>query len=386
MFIDALERIDRALLDDTEVLFLGAERAPWTRDRIVEAVALPSVRVASDLDREAALDELRKPGTFAVMPSLLDNSPNTVSECVEHRIPFVATAVGGIPELVAEEDRPCVLCRPTAEDLAQALGRALASKDGVAAARAAQAPGESLDAWLDVVANVAAGQPPPAPPPSVVSVVATGDGSAGRVAERTRSVRVEVVEATSRSGGLRRASGDWIVFLDPDDEPDDELLEALVAAQTASGADVVTAAVRPRGASQAIELFLGDAGALGLVENRYGVLGLVRRTPQLEEQVADGGTDPDWPLFARLALSGARIVSIPETLSIHAGRIGSVADVPGEGVAVLEAYEAHNGSRDLPQLGATLGAALLRSRSKPQRNSAPGLVGRVLRRVRAAGG
>src|SRR5207253_1172000 len=118
---------------------------------------LGSVRFEAGLDREAALEELRRPGTLAVMPSLLDNAPNTVSECIEHGIPFVATQTGGIPELVADGDHARVLCLPRTEDLAAALRRALMSRPPFASARPAREPRESLGAWLELVESV---QPP----------------------------------------------------------------------------------------------------------------------------------------------------------------------------------------------------------------------------------
>jgi glycosyltransferase involved in cell wall biosynthesis len=373
IFVSALGRIDPALLEAVEVVFLGADRPPWTRERI-EAAVPATVRVENRVDRDTALAELRRPGTLAVMPSLLDNSPNTVSECIEHGIPLVATGVGGIPELIAADDRPRVLCRPTPEDLAAALARALASPDGFAAARAARDARESLGAWLDVVETVMPSERRDRPAAASVTVVACGEESerrARRLADTTRSTKVDVVRAASRLEGMAHARAEWILFLDDVDEPVDDMLEALVAAQAASGADVVTAAVRPSAEPGAIELFLGDAGGLGLVENRYGVVGLVRRTPQLGEAVVDGVVDADWPLFARLALDGARIVSLPEPLSTHAGRLGSIADVPGDGIIVLETFEARGGTADLPQLAATLGAALLRGRSTPQHDAAP---------------
>ena len=76
----------------------------------------------------------------------------------------------------------------------------------------------------------------------------------------------------------------------------------------------------------------------------------------------DGGLDPDWTLFARLALAGARIVSLPEPLSSHRGCPGRVDDVPGDGLAVLEAFEQRSGVNlsDLPQFAATLAASLAR--------------------------
>jgi O-antigen biosynthesis protein len=408
IFLAALERIEPALLDGGEVLFLGGERPPWTSEHIAGALPatlkerLSAVRVESRLDRDAALAELRKPGTVAVVPSFLDNSPNTVSECLEYGIPFVATATGGIPELVAPEDRPRVLCRPTTEDLAAALTGALTNPDGFAPARAARDAGESVAAWLDVVETVAPMPRRDGRPPADVTVVATGDKSerrARRLADAARAAKVDVVRAASRVDGISQKLAEWVLFLDDEDEPDDGLVDSLVGAQAASGADVITVAVRPSGEPGAIELFLGNAGALGLVENRYGVIGLVRRTPELAEQLGNGVVDGDWPLFARLALTGGRIVSIPEPLSSHAGRVGSIADVPGDGLTVLEAFETHVAS-DVPQLAATLGAALLRTRSAQQHDAVPkqprlaralvvlraegpaGLVGRVQARVR----
>jgi O-antigen biosynthesis protein len=396
IFVAALHRIDPILLEGVELVFLGGERARWTGAGIMSALAagvkerLSGVRFEPCLEREAALELLREPGTLAVMPSLLDNSPNTVSECIEHGIPFVATETGGIPELVAPEDRSRVLCRPTTEHLAAALTRALLSAPAVVPARPARGAEESLAAWLEVVQTIA-----PAPrrhgrTPAAVTVVATGEEGARRarrLAERTRSAAVDVVRAASRRDGLSRTSADWIVFLDDDDGPDDGMLDTLVAAQAASGADVVTAAVRRAHEPGGVELFLGDPGSLGLVENRYGVLGLMRTSAVVAEWVLDDGLDPDWPLFARLALAGARIVSVPIALSTYTGTPGRVGDVPGDGLSVLEAFEEAAEPRDVPQLAATLAATLARLLSQPPAADgvSPHLPRRLARVVRSQG-
>jgi glycosyltransferase involved in cell wall biosynthesis len=380
IFLGALDALEPDLLNGVELLFLGAASARWSEDRIRGSVSdaikrrVAGIYLETNLDRDAALAELRRPGTLAVMPSLLDNSPNTVSECIEQGIPFVATATGGIAELVAEDDRERLLCKPTSADLAKALRRALTSRPAFAPARPAQSARVSLDAWLELVERVAPRRPNRGVAPTRVAVVATRDQSADRarrLASATRSVEVEVVLAESRGVGLAQTSADWILFLDEDDEPDEGLLESLVTAQVAAAADVVTAAVRPGDDPTGIQLFLGDPGALGLVENQYGILGLIRRS---FAQPTEGAVDPDWPLFARATLAGARIVSIPEPLSRQAGRPGQIGDVPGEGLIVLRIFEASARElNDLPQLAATLAAARAREADPvaPRQRSLP---------------
>jgi glycosyltransferase involved in cell wall biosynthesis len=388
IFLDALATLDPLALDSVEVQFLGAASARWTPERIRSSLAPPvqaavgEVRVETELEREVAIARLREPGTLAVMPSLLDNSPNTVAECIEHGIAFIATATGGIPELVAEGDRERVLCNPTSIDLAAALMRALASRPGFAPARAARDPREALASWLDMIESVEPRrQTGGARPAARVAAIATGEQGARharRIASAARSVAVDVVTARSRRDGLTETDAEWVVFLDEDDVPDDEMLDVLVAAQAASGADVVTPAVR---IGDDVRIFLGDPGPLGLVENQYGVLGLVRRA-LVRADPPDGAVDPDWPLLAKLALGGARIVSSPQPLSSHSGRPGNVGDVPGEGLAVLEVFEAGgDGLEQLAQLAATLGASYARLERKAPLAAPQNGVGGLARRV-----
>lgn len=390
IFVDALELLDPALLEGIEVVFLGSESKRWTGDRIAQRVA--GARVETGLTREAALEELMRPGTLAVMPSLLDNSPNTVSECIERGVPFVATDTGGIPELVTADDRGRVLCRPSAEDLAAALTRAFSSRPAFAPARAAELASESLASWLDLVEHVRPPERHRETATGAVAVVVSSDHAesrARRLASSTHPFEVDVVKAKSRSTGLAETKAGWIVFLDDDDDPDDGLLDVLVAAQAASGADAVTTGVRLHEEPGVIQLFLGDPGALGLVENQYGVVGLIRR--DFATGTADAppsGADPDWLLFARAALAGATVVSLPEPLTTHAGSPGRVTDVPGEGLAVLAAFEEGRpeGVAGVEQLAATLAAAYGRARSQPAapppRRTIAGLARRTAARFR----
>jgi O-antigen biosynthesis protein len=398
VFVESLHRLQPELLEGVELLFLGRETPRWTVERIRAELGaevsqrVSSIRFETGLDRSAALQELLLPGTLVVTPSLLENSPYAVAECIERGIPFISARTGGVPELVAEDDRPRVLCPPTSDDFAAALARALSSSTGFAPARPARPPEESLEAWLELIETIVPSRSPTAPPATRVAVIALGDESvrrAGRLAQHTRSVDVDVVPAESRRAGLEEAEADWVLFLDEEDSPDDGILDALVAAQAAAAADVVTAAVRPADDLGGALLFLGEPGALGLVENQYGVIGLIRRSAAIAEPSHDGTVDPDWLLFARLALAGAVVVSIPDPLSVHRGRPGNAGDVPGEGLAVLEAFEDRGAAtlNDLPHLTATLAASLasLQTRQPALGAARPSLVNRGLGVLRAEG-
>jgi glycosyltransferase involved in cell wall biosynthesis len=332
VFLESLRLLGPQLLDGVELVFLGHTRT-WTEAQIrAELRDLPvSIRLEAQLERTAAIAELKRPGTLAVMPSLLENSPYAVAECIEHGVPFLAADVGGTPELVAAEDQGRVLLPPTPGDFAAALRHALTGTTGVEPARPARAPEESLAAWLELIGTV---KPP------------------------TRAA----VTPASRDSVLVRADGA--------DDPDDTLVDSLVAAQAASGADVVTCAVRtPDGGRR---LFLGDPGPLGLIENQYGVIGVVRRAAADKVEPSDS----NWVFFARLALAGASVVSVPDPAASYTPRSASSA----ERLAVLEAFEQAGPEplQTLPQLTATLAAALARPHAEPVRR---GLLQRIRRRL-----
>src|SRR6266540_6641910 len=110
-FVAALNALEPELLERLDVAFIGRPTAPWPVDGVKELLseqarrALRGLAFETTLDQHEALEQLRRPGTLAVMPSFEENSPNTVYECLENGIPFIASNVAGIRELVAPEDR-----------------------------------------------------------------------------------------------------------------------------------------------------------------------------------------------------------------------------------------------------------------------------------------
>jgi glycosyltransferase involved in cell wall biosynthesis/GT2 family glycosyltransferase len=121
IFLDAV----RSLPDNVPVAFLGRE-TPLdgipASEFIAKALGSRPYTLHTQLDRQQAISFLASGKRLAVLPSLIENFPNTVIECAVNGIPFVASNVGGIPEIVADEAlQSQVLFEPTARALGEKL-------------------------------------------------------------------------------------------------------------------------------------------------------------------------------------------------------------------------------------------------------------------------
>jgi hypothetical protein len=241
------------------------------------------------------------------MPSLGESFSNAVYECLERGIPFIASDAGAPVELVAPEDRPRVLFQATPEGVAEALTRVLEGGEALQPARAAFDPNAAADQWEQIL-EVAA-QPRPHEP-----------------------------------------AADTAVVRDEADVLDDDCFEMLSRAQAAAAADVVTCGVRGDDGTE--RLFLGQPYALGLVANHYGTVGLMRGS-------LDQDDDDPWLLYAKLALDGAKIVSVPRALAAPRTPPGDVTSDPATALRVAEQFERRlpRSLRSLARLAAGLAAA-----------------------------
>jgi hypothetical protein len=338
------------------------------------------VSFETGLDQAQGLERLARPGTLAVMPSLEDNSPNVVYECVERGIPFLASRLGGTAELVAEEDRDRVLLDPTAEGVAEGLERALTSEDALRPAAAGFDGALGVRRWGEVVAMRTRDREPAEEQPAVdVVIVRNGspelaDRCVAAVAAQTYEGVRDPIVVDDRGAGLERVEAEWVVFLAGEDVPDPRLVETLVRAQASAQADVVSCGLAIGEGQKAVEhLFGGDPGGLGALANDYGGPALLRRA-----LVGDGG-EQDWTLLARLGAEGARIVSVPAPLVRRASRPGTLASYPAQALRIVDRLE-----RELPaQLSGlavlAVGAAADAIPAAPAKSSP---VRRALRRLR----
>jgi O-antigen biosynthesis protein len=340
-FVDGLNKVAPELLDGIELEFLGGPSKTLNPDGVAALISEPTKRALRQLsfkpglDQQGALSRLSRPGTLAVMPSLAENSPNVVYECLEARIPFITSATGGAGELVAAEDRPRVLFEPTAEGVAGALQRVLRERDTLRPVQPAFDGAQVLREWADVVGKEPRAVAQLAERPAV-DVIVVERGSGARLGGQSYE-RATTHVAASREQGLRAGQAEWVVFLNEEDVPEPELVEVLVRAQAATGADVVTCGLLCEGREY---LFPGEPGGLGLLSNGYGTVALIRR--ELLDDLTTTwpvAEDPDWPLLARLNAAGARIVSVPVPLVRRAVRPGTLERAPSDALLVVEALE-----------------------------------------------
>jgi len=129
LFCEALDRMGEALRG-YKVTFMGrpADVSGFRSPVFIlsRAEKWPcEVNLLLDYSQEQALDYLSKPGRVAVMPSLADNSPCVVYECMQQQIPFVATTGSGADELVHTDCWPAAMCEPNAIALSERLGEVL---------------------------------------------------------------------------------------------------------------------------------------------------------------------------------------------------------------------------------------------------------------------
>jgi len=378
LFCDALDRLPADAAKKIQaVYFLG-------RERDVEGVPAREylrrraqhwtwkTEILSDRNQIQAVEFIQGPRRLAVMPSLDENFGLTILECLSAGVPLLASAVGGIPEVIAAEDVARVCFPPRANDLSRRLSDAL--MNGARPARAAVDAAENDRAWIqwheglagETRAKRPASEPPAKPKvslclttlnrPSLLrqavasiqsstypnfEVVLVDDGStqpeALAVLEELkpafdqrgwRIVRQENRHlGAARNTAARNATGEYFLFIDDDNWAGAEEISTLVQAALRTGADIVGCGMNyfeggeaPNAGTEIKRrsLPLGGAVAAGAFENCFGdANALVRRScfESLGGFTEDYGvTHEDWEFHARAVLRGFKLTVVPEFL------------------------------------------------------------------------
>jgi glycosyltransferase involved in cell wall biosynthesis/pyruvate/2-oxoglutarate dehydrogenase complex dihydrolipoamide acyltransferase (E2) component len=113
------------------------------------------VEILTEFQQQDAIEYLLGGARLAVMPSGIENSSLAVYEAAICGIPFVASGVGGTPELIRAEDHAHVLCPPHPIPLADKLAEAL--RHGAYVAAASFDNEANLGVWRDFHDDLAKG-------------------------------------------------------------------------------------------------------------------------------------------------------------------------------------------------------------------------------------
>lgn len=373
LFCDAIDKLKPA--NDISIAFLG--KKSWINGIETETYLCERAKnwnipwqIVDDRDHAGAIEYLRQPGRLAVIASLLENSPNTVLECLSNQVPCLCTDVGGNPELIAEEDRSRITfpVRPAA--LAEKLDEAI--RNGFMPGRPAMHPEETKRQWLQWHEGLSADEFAPRPTgeeyPLVsiclvhrnrqellkqaieslrnqdypnLEVVLVDDGSTSDEAlQYLSSLEPEFAQrnwqivrqenkylGAARNNAARRARGEFLLFMDDDNVARSREVRTLVSAMRHSGADILTCpfdafngADAPSERAEALRrwLPLGGAAAVGVFSNLFGDANALFRK---EVFFAVGGFTEDygighedWELFGQAVMKGYTLQVVPESL------------------------------------------------------------------------
>ncbi|GAB3370675.1 hypothetical protein GCM10027431_18560 [Lysobacter rhizosphaerae] len=333
-------------------------------------------RTRTGLDRSGAAQYIRSLGApVAVVPSPYENSPYTVLEAVVIGVPLIASNGGGGPELV--EPGYAGLCEITADALAEKIVWAVQTGE-------LQAPlaGETLkqieEAWIDFHVSHGATAPSSSQgaKPKVAFAITHFERadkvvdaiiSAARQTYKNMEILVvddgsskpETLEALaqvevflSRMGGrlIRRTNGylgaarntalaatdaEYICFLDDDDYAFPELIETLVGAALATGADVVNCmnvfmpesrrakmtATRDRSGLKVSYVPSGGPLSVAATQNCLGAATALIRTAALRDvggyTELKGVGHEDYELFLRMVQAGKSLQIVPRPLYLY---------------------------------------------------------------------
>jgi len=250
-------------------------------------------QILPDLGHDEAVAYLQTRSCVVAIPSLVDNSPNTVIEAVALGVPFVASRSGGTAELIAVADLAdstfdgwsavATLEPPTFADAqapfdVDALAAALRAKVSAAAASVAPAVSDAAcdrvyDAWHRAIAGRAgSSRPAPAGKAPTATVCLVGCDAAelhritGRLETSTRRPAhviavcdkavddapdgVEIVVAPGRRAGPARRrlaealETDVLIVLRGSEDPDPLLVERVCTAMSSGAAEILALVCR----------------------------------------------------------------------------------------------------------------------------------------------
>ncbi len=322
------------------------------------------IEILSNLNREQVFYELHQLGTLAVIPSLLENSPYTVLECLREGICFLASSVGGIPEMVSVECHSTNLFAPNPIDLSTKLLDVI--NNGLESAKCSWSDNEVTNKWISFLSSIDKKKNSPITSKPLVTIclvhfnrprllsqaidsligqtysnieiILVDDGSTDiQAVNYLDSLSYDFGQrgwkiirqknsylGAARNNAASHARGEYILFMDDDNIAAPEMVEIFVKAAQYSNSDILTSVAMHfhgdglPGNSLNLAIPLGGALGAGLFQNVFGDAHSFWRKEAFYE-IGGFSTDyglghEDWEIFAEAVLSGLRLMVVPVPL------------------------------------------------------------------------
>lgn len=377
-FCDALDILAKEKKLPSKITFLG--KCAWVGNehslgyigRRMSKWEKSDITILIDKNHKEALHYLSEGSRVAIMPSVADNSPYVVYECVAAGIPFLARDTGGVKELLAPEDANSVLFGDNPHELADKI-ISLCGK-----------PPHRISLAFDIEKNIKTWQsglpalvdhlkrrPPRNAPEAIddfISICVTHHNRSellrqcidSLLAQTHKNFEVILVDdgsddaaalaylkslekmfakrgwqilrlphayvGRSRNIGAGKARGDWLLFLDDDNVAFPHMLETFVRSLAHSPKDLIVSSFYvfdsmdyPK-KENIVERFLpvGDILSYSVITNVIGdTTSLIKKSTffELGGFSEDYGVGhEDYELYLRFALANKEIGIIPDAL------------------------------------------------------------------------
>lgn len=372
---DALDLMAKEETPPFKVTFLGKPGNVYSGDAIEfvknSSAAWPfSITFKTDLDREAAIAYLKEGKRIAILPYRAETYGYAFEECLQHRIPLLASALPVFTDRVQSESHSSCFFNGSASDLAAHLRTAL--KEGLTPALPMRTCDEIEKKWVDWHDQLPRAHPKDKGAPlqgPLVSVCITHRNRSEYLSQAIASIMAQtyqnfeiivsddasespaaisylsslekdfsargwkVIRHSTRSGpgasrnrAVSAARGEYVLLMDDDNLAAPYELETFVRASLKSDSDILTCffdRIQEKGLTHPSDIIsrwlcLGDDMSSGFFSNVYGDMNsLVRRSAYLKlgglNETIDVGCE-DWEFFGRAIAHGLKLNVVPRAL------------------------------------------------------------------------
>lgn len=130
IFVDAIARDPEVYAQFKTVTFIGRFDKIDYENTVAYALrrlkAFPAkLKFIGNFDQNKAISYIKQANALCVIPSLEENSPCVIGECLAKAVPFLSTDVGGIHELLSKSHHKKILFNPSASALTEKIASVL---------------------------------------------------------------------------------------------------------------------------------------------------------------------------------------------------------------------------------------------------------------------